>query len=298
MYRQSIQKNTFDFIPVIVFILKISAATCSVFLTVQYMRDLGAGTGNQLLFSILGVIFDASKLIFPTLAVKALYEYKGVEAGLRCLLFSSLAVCLTVLSGMASFQSLENSGNALVTNSSRYYELSNQIDELKIKEDELSKVNYKTKAENLRVERYLLINERNNLKPESTVAKYWTQISVSIAALIELVSIALVLATSNKRDKVEFISDDSTRGSRVQVTQVAKVKQIKQCSDDIDPAVFVASQIEGLLCRFDNKIQQKDLIVHGIKANGTLLKQALNLLSEKGLVFKHGKYWQVVHQSI
>lgn len=208
------------------YILLLLASGISLYLTVDFMYQLGLGAKSPFVFAIIGVCFDLFKSYSPTL-VASLFRQSQISA----IAIGLLAVCLIAISSAASIFALQNGIDSILLQSSsaqvaqkKIKVLESELQGLKELRDTQLSVHYISKAS---ATSELIAKKTNQLdvaldqstyaSSDSVLSKFSTQLVYIIAVGIELISVAMTICLFHfkrletrrnkvKRNEAEFVS--------------------------------------------------------------------------------------------
>ncbi|MEH0691065.1 hypothetical protein H4F17_18720 [Vibrio cholerae] len=184
------------------YLILLTSAAVSLYLTVTFMYDLGKGIGIPLVFCAIGVVFDTTKSYLPTLFTKMLGR-----SPITALLIGALCLALVAVSGLASIFSLQSGIDSALTQSkasqlalSKADLLKNEIAGLAELRSTQLRINHVTKAN----QTSLLISEKNEelntlldeslgANDDSLLANFATEITWIVAIGLELITITTTL---------------------------------------------------------------------------------------------------------
>lgn len=190
-------------------LILLSVSASSVYLTYQFTYGLGLQAGMfPLLFGIIGITVDITKTFAPALALHLYKESKFTSFSLWV-----LASLLIGISGLASVSALEKSVSGATFDSREYKNIERRItvlsDEVSslttLSKTQLSanQITKSSQTQNLiskkSTEINNLISQQSNLKPDSLLTKYGSELTVGISVILELISIIVTLALSKLR---------------------------------------------------------------------------------------------------
>jgi hypothetical protein len=184
------------------YLILLTSAAVSLYLTVTFMHDLGKGIGIPLVFCAIGVVFDITKSYLPTLFTKMISRSQ-----LTALLIGALCLALIAVSGAASILSIQNGIDIALSQSkssqialSKAEVLKNEIAGLTELRSTQLRINHVTKANQTTLlisqkneELNALLDESLGANDDSLLSTFATEITWIVAIGLELITITTTL---------------------------------------------------------------------------------------------------------
>ncbi|MGR5269763.1 hypothetical protein ACPV5R_18645 [Vibrio astriarenae] len=194
--------NNNTYLSLLAKLILIVCALISLHLTYEFTTSLAAASGASIaVFAAIGLALDLTKTVSPLMAARVIGKSQGTALAL-----GALTVSLIAISGLASYSALESGIESANQNSREYKSIESQIVALQTEISGLNELaalqqdaNQLTRSDATRKtisdknsELSALLNSQLSVSGDNIVTQFGVQISLSIAALLEIVSLVMV----------------------------------------------------------------------------------------------------------
>lgn len=182
------------------YLILFTSSAISLYLTINFMYELGLSAGMPVIFAMVGLVFDAFKSYSPTLAEKIVSRGQ-----VTALLLAALSVALIGVSGAASVFSLQNGIDTMLSDSKAAKTAQLKVEAIQseiaglenLRSTQLS-INHVSKASNTSTlisqrtsELNEAIEEASNANDNNLLSSFSTELVLIVAVGLEAIGIAM-----------------------------------------------------------------------------------------------------------
>lgn len=182
------------------YLILFTSSAISLYLTINFMYQLGLSAGMPVIFAMVGLVFDAFKSYSPTLVAKIVSRSQ-----VTALLLATLSVALIGVSGAASVFSLQNGIDTMLSDSKAAKTAQLKVEAIQseiaglenLRSTQLS-INHVSKANNTSTlisqrtsELNEAIEEASNANDNNLLSSFSTELVLIVAVGLEAIGIAM-----------------------------------------------------------------------------------------------------------